>query len=313
MKQFTFFIIILFSKIIFSTENEKEINQKEIKNNNKSSNSIGNEKIYSLDDNTFDIVLQKGNYYKWFVILYSELCRHCEHARQELRKIFPEYKNSATIRFAEIEIDNNRMTDMRFDVEGVPYIFLLQNNSIYEMDLYPNEKNLKKFIETDFNEVSNELKSFPPEMKFYKVGWYIIRNIFRELSQGVNEILEIFGYKFRFTPLLIFFTFILTIIIFFTLEYFCCLRFCPLDESIKKIVEERKKKEKQKKNEDIEDEEIEKENENENKYNKEENKELAEEDKIEIEKKKETEKIEKEENKKNKEEKEKKLKKKKKE
>ena len=38
------------------------------------------------------MALKKGNTYKWFVILYSETCGHCEFARRELRKIFSQYK-----------------------------------------------------------------------------------------------------------------------------------------------------------------------------------------------------------------------------
>ena len=91
--------------------------------------------IFSLNDLTFDMVLRGGNYYKWLVILYSETCGHCEHARREIRKIFPEYKNNTSIRFAEIEINRNHLTNMRFDIEGVPYIFMLQNESMYELDL----------------------------------------------------------------------------------------------------------------------------------------------------------------------------------
>ena len=29
---------------------------------------------------------------------------------------------------------------MRFDIEGVPYIFMLQNESMYELDLFPSAK-----------------------------------------------------------------------------------------------------------------------------------------------------------------------------
>ena len=49
-------------------------------------------------------------------------------------------------------------------------MFLLRNNSIYEMDLYPNQKNLIKFINTNFSDVQNELKPFPPMVPIYKFG-----------------------------------------------------------------------------------------------------------------------------------------------
>ena len=41
------------------------------------------------------------------------------------------------------------------------------------MDLYANERNLKKFIETDFNNVTEDLKPLPPMVPLQKVGWEI--------------------------------------------------------------------------------------------------------------------------------------------
>ena len=198
---------------------------------------IINSEVYSLNDLTFDMVLQNGNNFRWLIVLYSETCGHCQYARREIRKIFPHYRNSTKIRFGEIEINRNQMTNMRFQIEGVPYIFLLQNNSIYEMDLYPNQSNLKKFIEIDFKEVVDDLKPFPPMISPLKFGWEIIKNIFRVITNGVNEILYDKGYEFTFTPLslIISITTLLSSICF--LEYFCCMKFCP-DKDEKKEKEE---------------------------------------------------------------------------
>ena len=257
--------------------------------------NVTNKEIYSLNDLTFDMVLQKGNFFKWFVILYSETCGHCEFARRELRKIFAQYKNSTTIRFAEIEINRNPMTNMRFDIEGVPYIFLLQNNSIYEMDLYPNQKNLIKFIATDFKEVEKELKPFPPMVPIYKFGWQIIKNIFNGVTSGVNELLYDNGYEFQFTPHLLLFTIFMVFGGICILEYFCCMRFCP-DEDQKKINTKKNKKnekiEKKEENDKEEEEEEKEEKDNDNDDNDEskENKETTEEEKMEREKQKEKEK-----------------------
>ena len=247
--------------------------------------NIPNKEVYSLNDLLFDMILQNGNNFRWLVILYSETCGHCEFARRELRRIFPLYKNSTVLRFAEIEINRNPMTNMRFSIDSVPYIFLLQNNSIYEMDLYPNQKNFKIFLETNFEDVKNELKPFPPMVKLYKFAWVIIKNIMRGITNIVNEILYEHGYEFEFTPIWL----IITIIMFFAsiclLEYFCCSRFCPNQEEKKDANEGGKEKEKEDK--EIEEEEIEEENDEEDEK---EDKEITEEKKIEREKKKEKEK-----------------------
>ena len=236
---------------------------------------ISNKDIYSLNDLTFDMVLRGGNNYKWLVILYSETCGHCEHARREIRKVFPDYKNSTSIRFAEIEINKNYLTNLRFDIEGVPYIFLLQNESIYELDLFPSEKNLRKFIETNFSEVEEDLKPFPTMVPFYTVAFVVISNIFRGITNLINDFIFDLGFEFEFTPtvlLMCLFGFIASICI---LEFYCCAKFCPeekpkkkkkkkkLEEEKKKIEEEKKEIEEEKKKIEQEKKEIEDEEEEE--------------------------------------------------
>ena len=326
MRSFFIFLLVAFSLIVLSAEKEnetkisnstkkKKIKKSENKTSNKTENKDkqkkkkpkkkapspnvdssfpeedpngNNQHVYSLNDLTFDMVLQKGNNNKWLVILYSATCGHCEHARREIRKILPNYRNDTTIKFAEIEINNNRMTNVRFKIEGVPYIFLLQNNSMYEMNTYANQKNLKKFIETDFNKIPpEELIPFPPMVPIYEFGWMVIKNIFRGITEMVNEMLFDHGYEFEFTPL----TLLLTVVIGFgsicILEYLICLRFCP-DESQKKI-KKPVKKEKEIIEEEKEEEEEEEENNDETKKNEsddklKEKKEISEEEKIKKEK-----------------------------
>ena len=203
---------------------------------------ISNKDIYSLNDLTFDMVLRGGNYYKWLVILYSETCGHCEHARREIRKIFPDYKNSTSIRFAEIEINKNHLTNMRFDIEGVPYIFMLQNESMYELDLFPSAKNLKKFIETDFNDVEEELRPFPKMVPMHHVALVVLSNILRGITNVINDILFDFGFEFEFTPALFALTFFGGIALICILQFYCCTKFCPDEEKPKKKKKKSKKK-----------------------------------------------------------------------
>ena len=78
---------------------------------------------------------------------------------------------------------------MRFDIEGVPYIFLLQNESIYVFDLFPSVKNLKTFIDTDFNEVEEDLKPFPEMVPSYKIIFVVLSNIFNGITNMINDII----------------------------------------------------------------------------------------------------------------------------
>ena len=213
---------------------------------------LNNNDVYSLNDLTFDMVLKGGNNYKWLVILYSETCGHCEHARREIRKVFPSYKNSTSIRFAEIEINKNYLTNMRFDIEGVPYIFMLQNNSIYELDLFPSSKNLKNFIDTDFKDIEEELKPFPSMVPAPKIIFVILSNILRGITNAVNDLLYDYGYDFEFTPSLLIITFILGFSSICILQFVCCAKFCPDEEKPKKKKKKKSKKKIEKEKEEKE-------------------------------------------------------------
>ena len=240
--------------------------------------NLPNDGVYLLNDKTIDKVLQNGNNYRWLVILFSETCGHCYFARTEIRRILPEFKYSSYLRFAELEININPMSNMRFNIEGVPYIFILQNNTMYLMDSYASRKNLLKFLETDLSYfLPEEKRPFPPSVQFKQYWLDNLKNSFRELTNSANELLIEHGIKYEFTPFVFFIATVVVLILSCVLEYLCCLKFCPDEEEAKEEEknnnEEKEKKEKY--NEDI-------------KENKE-NKEISEEEKIKKEKEKENE------------------------
>ena len=196
-----------------------------------------NDNIYLLTDKTFDKVLQNGNNYRWFVILFSETCGHCYFTRTQIRKILPEYKYSSYLRFAEIEININPMVNQRFNyIEGVPYIFKLQNNTMYIMDSYPSPKNLVKFIEKDLTDfLPQDKKPFPQKIKINLFSLEAIQDTFEDLTNNINEFLDKKGIKLEFSPL----TLLITIVFFFIILFYCCSIFAPDDK--KEIKEEEKK------------------------------------------------------------------------
>ena len=232
--------------------------------------NLPNDDVYMLTDITVDKALQNGNNYRWLVILFSQTCGHCYFARSEIRKILPEFKYSSYLRFAELEININPMSNMRFNIEGVPYIFMLQNNTMYLMDLYPSQKNLLKFLGTDLGYfLPEEKKPFPPPVSFKKDKF---NNILKEITDNANKFLNDYGIKFQFTSITLFLTFILGLALICFLDYFCCLKCCPDEENPNE--EKKDNKEENIKNNDNNEEEKE-------------NKEINEEEKIKKEKKKE--------------------------
>jgi hypothetical protein len=184
--------------------------------------NIPNDNVYSLTDDNFDNTLQNGENYKWFVLLYSDLCNHCDFARREIRKIFPDYQYSKTLRFAEIEINKNPLTNKRFNIAHVPFIFMLKNNKMIILDLYPRQKNLKKFIETDYRLLlPEEIRPFPPKKEPKRSIWENIKKFIEDVTSGINEILKEYGFKFEFTPILLIFLFALIIVLIFAVDHFC--------------------------------------------------------------------------------------------
>jgi flagellum-specific peptidoglycan hydrolase FlgJ len=255
--------------------------------------NLPNDDVYLLNDKNIDKVLQKGNNYRWLVILFSETCGHCYYARTEIRKVLPEFKYSSYLRFAEIEINFNPMTNMRFNIQGVPYIFILQNNTMYIMDLYPSSKNIIKFLEMDLLYfLPEEKKPFPPPPKYNKFAMENIKNNFKDLTDNVNDYLKKYGINFEFTPLMLGIACVIGFIFMFLFECLCCAKFCPDEEEIKKEekINEEKKEEKEISEKTEKDE------------NKQKDKEISEEEKIKREKEKEIKQLEKENDRKDKKE-----------
>ena len=250
-------------------------------------------KIYELNDLSFDYIIREGKIYRWFILFYSRSCGHCKRAKKEIAKIFNDYKNISNLRFAQLEAYQNIMTNVRFNVSGVPYMVLVENQSIYEMELFPNYENLKNFIFTNFSEVEDELKPIPKKVKFAYVAWLILKQNLDELTNNINKFLKNRNIKFQFNTL----GFVILLICFIILTCWgiihICLKCCCSDEDIaieiKKLeehfnkVNESKEEEKKENNEqEEEDEEYEMEEEEEDDVEGEEvenNKEMTEEEK----------------------------------
>ena len=274
MKQIFLIYLLLIIFILSKKEPNNVTSETNQKNNNENKEQethdenfykgiVPNGKIYELNDYIFDVVVQQGNIYRWFLILYSKTCGYCRRARNQISKLFLEYKNNDTIRFGEIEVGDNIMTHIRFNINGVPYIILVENNTIYEMDLYPNYENLKKFVSTDFNDVKNETKIFPTPVKFYYVAWKMFCQSVQGLIEKINNFLKRkFGLNIKLTPIVIVIIVVSTILGCCVCNYYLCVKCCFNDDFEKEINElqkyyenKRKKKNKQKNDEANEKEE----------------------------------------------------------
>ena len=237
------FLILLtaFSQIILKEEKKVE-NKTEKESENKIVTEEYNEeegyfpgnKTYDLNDLIFDHVIRNGEKYRWFVLFYSKTCGHCRRARKEINKLFDDFKNINTIRFAQMEAYDNTLTNVRFNITGVPYIVLIENNSIFELDLFPNYENLKKFISTNFTEIQEELKPLPRKVKFAYVAWVIFKQTLDSITESFNKLLKRHNINIHFNPYAFIATVLLTIILCCTCLVKCCIYCCCNDEDIAK-------------------------------------------------------------------------------
>ena len=156
--------------------------------------------VIELNDSNFDSIIQDGNNNRWFILFYLETCYHCHRAKEVLNRILElrDYEIINNIKFAEIEININSKSDVRFNISKTPYIILVENNTMYELDLYPNEKNLKNFISTDLRNVTKDLKPFP-HINILKYHFILFKNTLSFIVEKLNEYLEKKKINFKFS------------------------------------------------------------------------------------------------------------------
>ena len=259
--------IILISKIILKEEGKSSKKSQIEKEKDKDNKAKENEKvvlesldeengyftgskIHDLNDLFFDYKIRDGKIYRWFILFYSKTCGHCMRAKREIKKVFEDLKSNDTLRFAQIEAYDNTMTNVRFNITGVPYIIVVENNTMYELDLYPNYENLKKFIFTNFSEVKDEIKPFPKKVKFHYVAWVIFKQTLDSVTASVNNFLKRKNLKIQFNPYVFILTVLLSIIICCFGCVKCCMYCCCNDEDIArelKLLEEQYNQEMEKK------------------------------------------------------------------
>ena len=246
MKYIFLFLISILLQYISTKENNTttstEYIKKEVKptgeikieneNENEEEGYYSSSKIHELNDITFDYIIRDGKIYRWFIIFYSRSCGHCKRAKKEISKIFETYNNISNLRFAQIEAYQNTVTNIRFNISGVPYMILVENGSMYEMDLFPNYENLKDFIFTNFTEVEGDLKPIPRKVKFAYVAWVILKQTLDDITNNFNIFLANKGIKFQFNTYGFIGCILGLIILCCWGMIHCCLRCCCNDDDL---------------------------------------------------------------------------------
>ena len=121
-----------------------------------------------INDSNIDATIQYGVFHRWLIIFYAETCSFCKQVKSIIDKIIEDknYISKNDIRFASLDIDYNLQTQIRFNITGIPLIVMVENNEMITYDMFPIEKNLIDFIQTEnFSEYRN-VKTFPARLKY---------------------------------------------------------------------------------------------------------------------------------------------------
>lgn len=151
----------------------------------------------NLSDKNFNSYVCNGKYNRWFIIFYSPGCYYCDRALQVMEKIL--YKNNYkivnNIKFGKIDILENDKISFRFNISQIPNIIIIENNSMIELDLYPNEENLLYFIKSNFSDALNILPI--PKINYLKYYYLSLENSFSILVGKINNILISFNINYN--------------------------------------------------------------------------------------------------------------------
>ena len=188
-------------------------------NPNKNNKIIKEEKseIYILNDNNFNSFVKDGKDNRWLIIFFTESCYHCERAIQILNNIL--YKNKFrtinNIKFGKIDIEKNSKTNFRFNISEVPYIIMIENNSMVELIFYPNENNLLNFIGSNFSQWKN---IFPiPKNNLFRYYYIYFKNSINFLVNNINAFLKSSNINYDINPIVFILLYIIFCIIVWTI------------------------------------------------------------------------------------------------
>ena len=219
-------ILIIFLIQFIYIELKEDYNNSDL---SKTNETEGQNELLELNDSNFDSTIQNGNNNRWLILFYLQTCYHCTRALDILNTTLElqEYENINNIKFASIEVSKNPKSSVRFNITKIPYIILVENKTMFELDSYVSEQKIFDFIQTNFTDVANDLKPFP-QYSFIKYCYVMFANSMYFALDKCNSFLESKNVKFRFNLI----TLILSYVVVYSL--FCFIILYPLKKCLKR-------------------------------------------------------------------------------
>ena len=179
--------------------------------------------IIILNDNNFHTFVKDGRDNRWLIIFFSESCYYCNRAIQILNNILykNQFKSVNNIKFGKIDISINTKINFRFNISEVPYIALIDNNSMIELNLYPNEKNLLNFIQSNLSQWKNKLNI--PKNNLLKYYYMSFDNSISIFVNNINNFLKSRHINYSMNSIVFMLLYIVLCIIFWTIIFKGCI------------------------------------------------------------------------------------------
>ena len=179
--------------------------------------------IIILNDNNFNSFVKDGSDNRWLIIFFSESCYYCNRAIQILNNILykNQFKSVNNIKFGKIDISINTKINFRFNISEVPYIALIDNNSMIELNLYPNEKNLLNFIESNLSQWKNKFNI--PKNNLLKYYYMSFDNSISIFVNNINNFLKSRHINYSMNSIVFMLLYIVLCIIFWTIIFKGCI------------------------------------------------------------------------------------------
>jgi hypothetical protein len=158
-----------------------------------------------LTNSNFDYLVQNGITNHWLLIFYTENCGFCKQIKSLINKMIDDGKIISEIKFGKIDLSYNLGLQIRFNITKIPYIILVNNYSMYEVNFLPTEDSLNHFFESEnLDEYKKFKKAFPQKLSLYKFIKNLVIFAFSDLTKKINSFLKKNKVSIELTTLTVF-------------------------------------------------------------------------------------------------------------
>jgi hypothetical protein len=148
--------------------------------------------VIDLTDSNIDSIVGDGTGKNWLLMFYLDSCPHCKNANEAFKQISRrsdfegEDAPVKNLQIGRVECNANNWSCLRFNISRVPYIVMLQNDKLFELETYVTQDKLYNFIVED--KLVEKGQKIPPML-----GWSgIVMRIFEESVSMMNQQIQEF-------------------------------------------------------------------------------------------------------------------------